>query len=181
MLGTQGPQPARFARSLAAGGIEWTAELNAQPDLPPTPFLESGDDAGGTLLRTDIEALVRRFCDIVGSPRCCVRLAAVRDVMCRRFHTDYISLRLLCTYAGLGTQWIADDDVDRAHLGHRAIDADEESLTALRPAAVVRRVPKGAVVLLKGDAWPGNAGRGAIHRSPDPGPVGRLLLRIDAE
>ena len=60
-------------------------------------------------------------------------------------HVDAVALRLLCTYAGLGTEWR---------------DA----------AGAVRRMTAGQVGLFKGSAWPDRAPR-ILHRSP---PVSRL-------
>ncbi|WP_280109885.1 DUF1826 domain-containing protein [Azospirillum sp. B506] len=39
----------------------------------------------------------------------------------------------------------------------------------------------GDVALLKGEGWPGNRGRGLVHRSPPAAPSGapRLLLCLD--
>jgi hypothetical protein len=46
----------------------------------------------------------------------------------------------------------------------------------------VYRVPPFAIVLLKGELWPDNAGQGLIHRSPallaDEAP--RVLVALDA-
>jgi hypothetical protein len=45
----------------------------------------------------------------------------------------------------------------------------------------VGRSVAGEVLLLKGSLWQGNAGRGAVHRSPAvDGDVPRVMLALDA-
>lgn len=58
---------------------------------------------------------------------------------------------------------------------------DRNDLAVLRDGATMQRAEPGSVVLLKGHSWPGNEGRGAIHRSPPIEKVGerRLLLKLD--
>jgi hypothetical protein len=90
-------------------------------------------------------------CDEVG-----LRLSILTHAMCPNFHTDKVSGRLICTYIGAGTQYISKHDKD-------ALQAKT-----------------GDVILLKGEAWPGNEGNGAIHRSPQlPDGQRRLLLTLD--
>jgi len=133
------------------------------------------------LLRLDLEALVRRYGRIVGEAWVDVSLATVARDMCRRFHADYVGIRLLCTYSGPGTEWVDDAWVCR----RRAVA--EESFTDANRALVpdpsrIRSLGEGHVGLLKGHAWPGNEGLGVIHRSPPIEHLGvrRLVLKIDA-
>jgi SAM-dependent methyltransferase len=93
--------------------------------------------------------------------------------MCPGFHVDRVGIRLVCAYVGPGTEWLPEPQVDRVALGRR------------EPGGVLRlgapaRLAIGAVGLLKGEAWPGNEGRGAVHRSP-PVAAGerRVLLTIE--
>ena len=55
----------------------------------------------------------------------------------------------------------------------------DEQTGVIRTGAAIQHVPTFAVVLLKGEAWPGAKGFGAVHRSPDPGDQPRTLLRVD--
>ena len=119
------------------------------------------------------------FADLTGATRLGVRLVRLQQPMCPRFHTDFVGVRLLTTYCGAGTEWLADEDVDRRWLGHRSGGVADANSGLLRPGAVVQRVPEFAVALCKGEAWPGNAGRGAVHRSPAVGGSPRILLSID--
>ena len=46
----------------------------------------------------------------------------------------------------------------------------------------IRQLTVGDVVLLKGESWHGNEGRGAVHRSPPmPSGAARLMLSLDFE
>jgi len=114
-------------------------------------------------------------CELVG-----VRLARVESAMCPRFHVDKVTVRLVGTFAGDGTEYIATEDVDRRFLGHAARGASDESSGLLRNGAQVHRANCGDVVLLKGEAWPDNAGRGAVHRSPAASAAEpRLVMTLD--
>ena len=94
-------------------------------------------------------------------------------------HVDRVGVRMLVTYSGPGTEWLADADVDRARLGEAGQDLPDDQNGVMRPGAVIRSVAPFAVTLLKGEAWPGAEGFGAVHRSPDPGGAPRALLRVD--
>ena len=102
-------------------------------------------------------------------------LATVNTNMCRRFHTDINSLRLLCTYAGPGTLWLPDEAVNqqayRGGNGNEEIVSDEN---------LIQQAKAGDVVILKGALYPG--ANPVVHRSPTIEDTGaeRLLLRIDS-
>lgn len=132
-------------------------------------------------LSSDIADLVKAFGLVMGTRRLCVGLSLVADDMCQKLHTDNVSIRLLCTYAGPGTQWVANEDVVRANLGRTDVDVETANRSVLRTATALRRCSPGEVILLKGEAFPGNADRGAVHRSPPIRSLGlrRLLLKID--
>lgn len=124
--------------------------------------------------RDDLAWLADVYAELLGATRVGLRLNVFGEDMCPRFHADQVLVRLICTYAGPGTEFLDEADVDREGLAAR----DGE---ALRPGGVVRRAPTFAVVLLKGGAWPDNAGKGAVHRSPPVRAAGerRVLLTID--
>ncbi|KQM98902.1 DUF1826 domain-containing protein [Sphingomonas sp. Leaf25] len=108
------------------------------------------------VLGRDIAMLVARHAALTGEDRLRVRLDVIDTDACRRFHADYVTLRLLCTYAGPGTQWC---------------DADE-------PEAV-RDVATGSVGVFKGRLLLDPPS--VLHRSPPIAATGgrRLMLVID--
>jgi len=136
-----------------------------------SPYLFHKQDAGSAALREDIRALAELLCDLIDTPRAGVRLEVMHKAMCPRFHTDQVGIRLLCTYRGPGTEYL-----DQA-AGHDVINGVRNEP---EEGAIVH-VPPYAILLLKGANWQGNAGHGAIHRSPalDAGQAPRVLLAID--
>jgi len=119
--------------------------------------------------------------DLTGADLIGVRLARHDAAMCPRFHVDRVLVRLCTTYSGAGTEYLADADADRRLLGFAAGGKPDETSGLLLEGATTARAPSGAIVVLKGEAWPGNAGRGAIHRSPAASSDSpRLVLTLDA-
>jgi hypothetical protein len=101
--------------------------------------------------------------------------------MCPRFHVDRVLVRLCTTYCGADTEYLANADADRRRLGFAAGGRPDETSGLLRDGAKIARAATGAIVVLKGEAWPGNAARGAIHRSPaTASDAQRLVLTLDA-
>lgn len=123
----------------------------------------------------DMAGLAREFARLDASERLQLRLETVRDDGCRRFHTDLVTLRLLCTYWGPATQWLDNAQVDRQALQNGQPNA---AIALAAPS----QLGLGWVALLKGDAYPGNADQGIVHRSPPIAREGveRVLLCIDS-
>ncbi|MCS6899760.1 MAG: DUF1826 domain-containing protein [Myxococcales bacterium] len=127
-------------------------------------------------VQKDVERWGRRFVELTGLPRYHAMLGPVVNDKCKKFHVDYVMLRLLVTYAGPGTELAPDEIVNRQALEAPACCHLEANEAILRDASRVIHARAGDVVVLKGNAWPGNEGLGAVHRSP---PVeGRNLRRL---
>jgi Protein of unknown function (DUF1826) len=145
---------------------------SAQAQLKLPPFAEAAEGSPGSVARrvlhalpgaagclgADLARLAEVFAAVTGRATLRLRLEHVADDACRRYHVDAVGLRLLCTYAGLGTEWI---------------DA----------AGQVQRMASMQVGLFKGSAHPDAAIR-VWHRSPPvshlpPARRSRLLLCID--
>ena len=152
--------------------------------VPPTfagkeALTEEMPDAQALAL--DVFFLVELLADLTGAAVVGVRLACVEAAMCARLHVDRVTLRMVTTYLGPGTEYVAHEGVDRRYLGHAAIQASEARRALLRPGARVVQASAGAIVLLKGERWPDNEGRGAVHRSPLASrDAPRLVLTLDA-
>lgn len=125
---------------------------------------------GAERLRDDVDMLAEILCDLVDCPSVGLRFASVASAMCPRWHVDRVPIRMLCTYSGPGTEWLDDQKIDKARL------SDPEIVDGACQRAVC-----GEVVLLKGALWQGNAGFGAIHRSPaiTSSEQQRMLLTLD--
>lgn len=148
-------------------GLVHDASCSLSTPHPPLDALlpRVPDGAEATAWAADVTALLTRFAGVVGQASVRASLAAVDTDKCRKFHSDYKRIRLVCTYAGPGTEWLDDHDVERAALGRdEGIDAANGRI--VRPGARAHRAGPGDVVLLKGELYRGNAGRGAVHRSP---------------
>jgi hypothetical protein len=99
-----------------------------------------------------------------------LRVERLVDDGCRRFHADHVSSRLLCTYAGPGTECLPASAIDP----HRPADGSNDHV--LEPDAVWR-CEAGWVLLMRGTLGDGPA---QFHRSPPRDPAGpRLLVAID--
>ncbi len=167
-------------------GAPWLARdrevrLVVAPDAPPLeallPHDASPSDAG---LLDALTPLVEVFGALAECPRVGVRLAVTGAAMCPRFHVDHVGLRAVLTLLGPGTEWLDGGDVDRGRLGHRSGGLPDERSGLLRPGAVVHRAAAGDLVVMKGTAWPGNEGRGAVHRSPHTRGGRRVVVTLDA-
>ncbi|MFT8892523.1 MAG: DUF1826 domain-containing protein [Acetobacter papayae] len=134
---------------LSRGTVE-IIETELQPVMPAStqPLVE------------DMLALARCYQQVAGIHELRFRLEKIDHDSCRRFHVDYVPLRLLCTYVGPGVQWRHASD------------------------QLVHKTPAGWLTLLKGKLYPGwEAERAVLHRSPPlsvlKAPVTRLLLTLD--
>ncbi|OLU24740.1 hypothetical protein BVH03_19330 [Pseudomonas sp. PA15(2017)] len=169
---------AAFAGTLLAQREPLAESLSielADPEAEPALHgLLSGysDLPGQAAFLADVAWLVRAYACLLDARRIGLRLRALDGAMCPRFHVDHVPLRLITSYAGPGSQWLAEGDLPRQLLG------GTQALP--REGAVVEQIGCGHVALVKGERWEGNDGRGLIHRSPTlPAGERRLLLTLD--
>lgn len=127
-------------------------------DLPARP--------GRDELLDDLLHLVELFSTISDSSRLVLRFTISRRALCPRFHSDGVSLRLICTWHGPGTEWLEHASVNRAYLGSGSAGLSDETSGLILRGAQIHRMRSFEVGLFKGEAYPNNAGRGAVHRSP---------------
>jgi len=147
------------------------ANENTEPNLRG---LASGlrDLEGYEGFIADVSWLVSAFACLLGAQRIGVRLRVLDKAMCPRFHVDHVPVRLITTYAGVGSQWLKEGGMDRRQLSQPEAEPTDNSL--------IQQIGSGAVALLKGEKWHGNEGFGLIHRSPQPAPgERRLILTLD--
>jgi Protein of unknown function (DUF1826) len=190
LLPRSGTNLALWPRALPAPVAAWLADLDPD-DLPP--LTAEGDLAAvARALAMGIAALPGPaaakawWCDDVGilvhrwgaaarSAAAQAQIEVVRDDQCRKFHTDMVAMRLLCTYRGPGTEWVPDDAVRRNRLGGHGENRD-----IVRDAGAIRRLGTGDVALFLGDVHDPHR-PGLVHRSPPLAGTGavRILLRID--
>ncbi|KAK9845309.1 hypothetical protein WJX81_003087 [Elliptochloris bilobata] len=136
----------------------------------------------------DISTVASLFCSVLGLQRARLTLQALTSAVCNRWHSDkvtaracrskLIAVRGLVTFCGAGTEFLDDRDADRREL-QRFLRRDTGGFGVRRNGAV-HRAAAGDLLLLKGHSYAGNAGRGAVHRSPEASPCApRLLIVLD--
>lgn len=129
----------------------------------------------------DVSLLVSAFSELFECREVGMRLYTLEKAMCPRFHVDRVPARLICSYGGIGTEWLPEYALDRNKLGmggRGLTDAESGMITDL---TAIRQMPAYAVGLMKGESWEGNEGQGLVHRSPQPTALQprRLLLTLD--
>ena len=147
-------------------------ELDSEDAVPNLQDLASScrDLEGYEGFIADVSWLVSAFACLLGAKRIGVRLRLLDKAMCPRFHVDHVPVRLITTYAGIGSQWLREGVMDRRKLSQ----ADAE------PSERIEQIHCGEVALLKGTKWHGNEGYGLIHRSPAlKADERRLILTLD--
>jgi hypothetical protein len=129
----------------------------------------------------DVALLTCACRDLFGVERVGLRLRTLDKPMCPRFHVDHVTCRLVCTYGGMGTEWLPDDCVDRSKLGPGAKGLPDSESGVILDETAIRVMPPYAVGLMKGARWEGNEAHGLVHRSPrcTPERPRRLLLTLD--
>ena len=167
-----------FATQLLAQGqalaqtlILELASAESPPDLTGL-LAEYSDLPGQAACLADIGWLVDAFACLFGARRIGLRLRVLDRAMCPRFHVDHVPVRLITSYAGPGSQWLAEGAMARQRLGDPGAEPQEPGL--------INSSLAGHVLLAKGEKWSGNEGCGLIHRSPQPqSGERRLLLTLD--
>lgn len=128
----------------------------------------------------DVTQLVDMFCCLFDLKHAGLRLTAQDRAMCPRFHVDRVPCRLVTTYCGIGTQWLAHHLVDRSKLGAGNQGKPDEQSGLFEKTSDIQQLNQGDVVLLKGALWHDNEDAGLVHRSPRvPCGARRLLLTLD--
>lgn len=108
-------------------------------------------------LVADVVTLARRFAGLMNVDDVRIRIEGITGNACTKMHADYADVRLITTYAGPGTDYMASDD-----------------------ACCPKRVPQGWIGLFKGKTY-GYGHPPCLHRSPAVAETGerRLVLVID--
>jgi hypothetical protein len=109
-----------------------------------------------------------------------LRLSILEHAMCPRFHVDNVVCRLLTTYGGIGTEWLSEDNLDRSKLGRGSKGLSDDKSGIYLDENRINKIKSYDIALLKGESWPNNTGKGAVHRSPVVNKSNpRLLLSLD--
>lgn len=144
---------------------------DAEPDLAGlAPGFRDLEGYEGFI--ADLKWLVSAFACLLGARRIGLRLRVLDKAMCPRFHVDHVPVRLITTYAGIGSEWLEEGAMERSQLGQANAEPKD--------TAQIQQLKYGEVALLKGEKWHGNEGGGLIHRSPQLAPgERRLIMTLD--
>lgn len=135
--------------------------LNFEAHLPEGPELD--------VFCQDLTALVKDYGKLTGRQMAKVSVTLTRETTCSRLHIDHCGLRAMCTYHGLGTEWLGDELLNRViamSLRNGGNWLSDFMKTLVSPSSMMQAA-EGDVVFLKGNTWPGNQGKAIVHRSPD--------------
>lgn len=124
----------------------------------------------------DILIITKKFLEISNDSSIGIRLERVMSDNCKIFHTDFLKLRLICTYHGPATEWLENSNVNREYLGKG------QNNLVVKNENLIQHMKTNWVGILKGDNYIDNAGKGVVHRSPQISHLNqkdRILLRID--
>jgi hypothetical protein len=137
---------------------------------------KKGVDTLSSQIFSELQGVLMAFASLLSVPTVKIELIKTQDRTCPLFHVDRVTLRLLCTLSGPGTEWLSDKGVNRKYLGRG------ENRKIIKKNALVYEAEPFQIVILKGNAYPGSSGAGIVHRSPAvPSTLeGRWLLRVDA-
>jgi len=167
---------ARFARAcLSSAHLHFGFEAASDAVAPKLSTALAGSGAprrDAAAWMEDVVRLASLFAAATGARDLSVHVEVLAHDSCRLFHVDNVRCRLITTYAGAGTQWLRDGDVDRTVLGCGANSG------VLRSGARVQRMQSGWVGLFKGERLPEMEGRGIVHRSAPVRATGRRRLVV---
>ena len=107
------------------------------------------------------------FCDIQKTDSLGYWIGSQRG--CSRYHIDNVPLRMLVTYAGVGTEWIPDDAVDR-----NAYHAGAPNEKIVKDPSAIRFMNAWDVAVFRGGP------DGLLHRTPDAALSGpSVMMHLD--
>jgi hypothetical protein len=168
-----------LAQSPAAGIETATLDIDrvVAPLEPAHAVLQAAEGVASDLV-DDIDRLLTIFRAISECKKVRLYLATKRTDACRKFHADFVNLRLITTYVGPGTHWVPDRAVDRRVLAHPPLSPHDANREIVRDGRAIRRAKPGDVLLMKGErSAPGHA---VVHRSPpiETRGLSRLVLTL---
>ena len=142
-----------------SSALEKFMNTHCYSKLPTDPFVQ------------DVIKLATIFKRHTQRKDCKLKLQWITKTMCPRYHSDFNTYRMLCTYTGEGTYWTPWDNVDWENT---------RSTNNLLSTDYVRQANAFDVLLMKGRAHQHTNPYGQFHRSPPASTKApRLMLKID--
>ena len=156
-------------------------EIAAGPNDVITQLVSKHEGLSNTEhLNQHIQKLVDMFCTLFELKRAGIRLSILDQAMCPKFHVDKIPCRLVSTFSGPATQWIAHQDVVYSKLGKASFNVSDDISGIYTDVLHIQTMRTGDVALLKGSNWQNNEMSGLVHRSPQQTEnEKRLVITLD--
>ncbi len=131
--------------------------------------------AGREAFADDLARLARVFRGLTSSGWARLKIECVSTDACKKFHVDNVTIRMICTYTGPGTQFIAEHALNRAHMVPGMMSPP------LQPGGTIEQLAAGDLGIMKGVRSAANARWGCVHRSPPIEAEGlrRLVVTLD--
>lgn len=144
-------------------------------------FPELSQQREARLWATDVKRLLDTYRSVTGAEAVQVSLVTVHTNKCRKFHADFKPLRMVCTYAGPGTEWVEDRSVNHDALLEPVHCFDTANARIVPRASSIEQARSGDVVMLKGALFSDKTVGAAIHRSPqiEGTGVSRIVVTLD--
>ena len=102
----------------------------------------------------DMAQVSKIFCDVQKADEISFWLGTKRG--CRRYHIDYVPMRLLVTYAGLGTEWIPSEASDWEAYKNGADNDD-----ICKDKSKIEQINPWDIAIFRGKE------KGLLHKTPD--------------
>lgn len=135
--------------------------VSSIPWAPDTP--DHVSDRAADLIRREASAAISALHEAVGCSHVLFGIELIANTPCPRWHADHVGTRALITCFGAGTEFLDNRDADRKPVS-AALKLATHGGFQLRPGGKIQQAGPGDLLILKGNAWPGFDGRGAVHR-----------------
>jgi len=135
-------------------------EIVTRDDLSASEILNFLKDNKLTYLKEDIEYLIQIYMDLLDVNKIGLRFGVLESTLCPMFHTDYVGIRMICTYLGEGTEYVYCTTKNRNKL------QDQYKNNQILEFQNIQKANPFDILLLKGRNYSDNFENGAIHRSP---------------
>jgi len=122
------------------------------------------DEATRAWMLEDVALLIAHFSAVAQTTELKMAFGPIRSDRCRKFHRDNLRHRLVCTYAGPGTEWVPGESVNESVLRRPPICPEEANRKIVRHPDAVQRASAADVLMMKGGRHPD--GTRIVHRSP---------------
>lgn len=127
-------------------------------------------------LAGDIARLSGLFSELANTIHPRVRVERVEDDGCAIFHADSLKIRLLCTYAGAGTEWLENSNVRRDELGSRGRSIGDTNAAIVIDPDEIRHISAWHAAVFTGRGREGTPA--LIHRSAPVSTSSGYRLRL---